>query len=108
MPSSQSQLLFHEILHPKEPLVGSLAYFHVGTEKGGHLKTSLHVLTKVKVIHLEGKAKEPPIDAAESCRWEFYIIAVSFFTFGKGSLTFPIGSYRHKEVLLYLLLLAAR
>ena len=59
---------------------------------GGQLKTSMHVLTKVKVIHLEGKAKEPPIDAAESCRWEFYIIAVSFFTFGNEG--FPYISHR--------------
>ena len=27
-------LLFHEILHQKEPLVGSLALFHFGTERG--------------------------------------------------------------------------
>ena len=59
---------------------------------GGQLKTSMHVLTKVKVIHLEGKAKEPPIDAAESCRWEFYIIAaVSFFYIREG---FPYISHR--------------
>ena len=48
-------------------------------KKGGGQLKNQHALTKVKVIHLEGKAKEPPIDAAESCRWEFNIIAVSFY-----------------------------
>ena len=30
--SSQPELLFHEILHLKEPLVDSLAFYHFGTE----------------------------------------------------------------------------
>ena len=32
---SQWELLFHEILHLRKPLVGSLAYFLFGTEQGG-------------------------------------------------------------------------
>ena len=35
MPWSQAELLFHEILHLKEPLNGLLADFHFGTEQGG-------------------------------------------------------------------------
>jgi len=35
MPWSQPELLFHEILHLKEALVG---YFHFGAEKGGTVK----------------------------------------------------------------------
>ena len=35
MPRSQTQLLFHEILHLKEPLVVSLAFYHFGTEQRG-------------------------------------------------------------------------
>ena len=35
MLSSQPELLFHEILHQKEPLVDSLAFYHFGTEQGG-------------------------------------------------------------------------
>ena len=31
---SQPELLFHEILHLKGPLVGSWAFFHFGTEQG--------------------------------------------------------------------------
>ena len=34
-PELQPELLFREILHIKEPLVGSLAFFHFGTEQGG-------------------------------------------------------------------------
>ena len=34
MPRSQTQLLFHEILHLKEPLVVLLAFYHFGTEQG--------------------------------------------------------------------------
>ena len=32
MPRSQLELLFHEILYLKEPLVDSLAFYHFGTE----------------------------------------------------------------------------
>ena len=35
MAFSQWELLFHEILHLRKPLVGSLAYFLFGTEQGG-------------------------------------------------------------------------
>ena len=38
MPWSQAELLFHEILHLKEPLNGLLADFHFGTEQGGAVK----------------------------------------------------------------------
>ena len=34
MPTSQPDLLFFENLHLREPLVGSLAFFHFGTEHG--------------------------------------------------------------------------
>ena len=34
MPRSQPELLFHEVLHLKEPLVDSLAFYHFGTEQG--------------------------------------------------------------------------
>ena len=34
MPTSQLVLLLHEILDLREPLVGSLAFFHFGTEQG--------------------------------------------------------------------------
>ena len=29
-----TELLFHEIFHPKEPLVDSLAFYQFGTEQG--------------------------------------------------------------------------
>ena len=32
MPKSQPELLFHEILHLKEPLVVSFAFYHVHTK----------------------------------------------------------------------------
>ena len=34
MPKSQLKLLFHEILHLREPLVASLTFFHFGTKQG--------------------------------------------------------------------------
>ena len=34
MPMSQQEMLFHEILHRREPLVGSLSFFHFSTEQG--------------------------------------------------------------------------
>ena len=37
---SKPDLLFHEILHLKAPLVGSLAFFHLGTEQRGASKKS--------------------------------------------------------------------
>ena len=66
--------------------------FMLVLKKGGGQLKNQHALIKVKVIHLEGKAKEPPIDAAESCRWEFNIIAVSLLTFGNEG--FPYISHR--------------
>ena len=33
-PKSQTRLRFHEILHLREPLVGSIAFFHFVTEQG--------------------------------------------------------------------------
>ena len=35
MPKSQLELLCHEVFHLRESLVGSLAFFHFGTEQGG-------------------------------------------------------------------------
>ena len=34
MPPRNPELLFDEILHPRDPLVGSFASFHFGTEQG--------------------------------------------------------------------------
>ena len=38
MPASQPELLFHEILHLREPLVGSLAFLILLLIKGGPVK----------------------------------------------------------------------
>ena len=51
MPWSQPELLFHEILRLKEPLDGSSAVFHFGTEPGGPVKKiTLHVVYFLKAI----------------------------------------------------------
>ena len=49
MPTSQPELLFHEITHLREPLVGWLVFFHVGTEQGmASLKITLYIQKESK------------------------------------------------------------
>ena len=56
---SQPELLFHEILHLREPLIGSLAFFiFVLNRRGPARKTTLYVLlTQAFIWQNLGKAK---------------------------------------------------
>ena len=44
MPGSQPELLFHDIIHVKEPLVVSLAFWHFGTVQGSSWKIPLYIV----------------------------------------------------------------
>ena len=57
MAFSQPELFLHEILHLRQPLVGSLAYFLFGTEQGGPVE------------------KRHPIDMSKNVDFIFVLIA---------------------------------
>ena len=52
-PFSQSELLLHEILHKRKPLVGSLAYFFSVLNGGGQLKKKHPVHPNATVIMIK-------------------------------------------------------
>ena len=72
MPISPSELLFHEILHLREPLVGSLAYFHIRTEMGAAKKDPEELVIKCNLsqaqqerlsfIHSQGSSEDHEYD----------------------------------------------
>ena len=54
---SQLELLFHEILHLRKPLIGSLAYFLLVTEQGGgSKKNTLHEIVIILTIIVQATA----------------------------------------------------